>query len=219
MDYKAAYDRLIEKARNREEPTEYTERHHVIPRSIGGVDDASNIVVLTAREHFLAHLLLAYMYGGPLWHAVHWMSNNSKYQRTTRAYQKAREEHAKQVSIRHTGKVVSEETKRKLSENAERSAKISKTLTGRKHSKEHIEAWKQSRINSGGWIVSDEQKQKVSEKLSGKGNPMWGKTHDAEAIKRIKEANAQKVNCPHCGKNGGIAIMKRWHFENCKTKS
>lgn len=36
----------------------YTEKHHIIPRSIGGKDSKENLVVLTAREHYIAHLLL-----------------------------------------------------------------------------------------------------------------------------------------------------------------
>lgn len=40
----------------------YTENHHIIPRSIGGSDDATNIVTLTAKEHFIAHLLLTKMH-------------------------------------------------------------------------------------------------------------------------------------------------------------
>ena len=52
--------------------------------------------------------------------------------------------------------------------------------------------------------------------MTGKGNPMWGKTHSLEARKIISDANKQKIICPHCNKEGGIAIMKRWHFENCK---
>ena len=36
----------------------YKERHHIVPRSEGGSDEPSNIVSLTAREHFLAHWLL-----------------------------------------------------------------------------------------------------------------------------------------------------------------
>jgi ssDNA-binding Zn-finger/Zn-ribbon topoisomerase 1 len=35
-------------------------------------------------------------------------------------------------------------------------------------------------------------------------------------LKKIIEANEQKVECPHCKKIGGIAIMKRWHFDLCK---
>jgi hypothetical protein len=36
----------------------YCERHHILPRSMGGSDDQANIVKLTYREHFLAHWLL-----------------------------------------------------------------------------------------------------------------------------------------------------------------
>lgn len=36
----------------------YTEKHHIIPRSMGGLDTKENLVVLTAREHYIAHLLL-----------------------------------------------------------------------------------------------------------------------------------------------------------------
>jgi hypothetical protein len=36
----------------------YVERHHILPRSMGGSDDPVNIVALTYREHFLAHWLL-----------------------------------------------------------------------------------------------------------------------------------------------------------------
>ena len=39
--------------------TIYTEKHHIIPRSEGGADTDENLVELTAREHFLAHYLLA----------------------------------------------------------------------------------------------------------------------------------------------------------------
>jgi hypothetical protein len=36
----------------------YTENHHIIPKSLGGGNDKSNLVRLTAREHFICHLLL-----------------------------------------------------------------------------------------------------------------------------------------------------------------
>jgi hypothetical protein len=39
----------------------YVEKHHIIPRSIGGTDEQSNLVCLTAREHFICHLLLIKM--------------------------------------------------------------------------------------------------------------------------------------------------------------
>jgi len=42
----------------------YTEKHHIIPRSLGGDNTKDNLVHLTAREHFVAHLLLTKMCDG-----------------------------------------------------------------------------------------------------------------------------------------------------------
>ena len=39
--------------------TEYYEIHHIVPRCMGGSDDASNKVRLYAKEHYEAHRLLA----------------------------------------------------------------------------------------------------------------------------------------------------------------
>lgn len=59
MNYQKIHDSIIENARNRKLPKEvYTERHHVLPKSMGGTDDKSNLVVLTGREHFIIHWLL-----------------------------------------------------------------------------------------------------------------------------------------------------------------
>jgi len=38
---------------------EYHERHHILPKSIGGTDDDVNLIDLYAKEHFEAHRLLA----------------------------------------------------------------------------------------------------------------------------------------------------------------
>lgn len=55
--YKKIYFSIVEKAKSRI-CEEYTEKHHIIPRSLGGCDDVDNLVKLTAREHFVCHLLL-----------------------------------------------------------------------------------------------------------------------------------------------------------------
>ena len=55
------YQWLIIKARNRAEP-ETKEIHHIIPKSLGGSDDPSNLVALTPKEHCLAHMLLLKIY-------------------------------------------------------------------------------------------------------------------------------------------------------------
>lgn len=61
MDYHAHYDRLITRAKGRQLEG-YSERHHVVPKCLGGSDDPENIVRLTGSEHFVAHLLLVKMH-------------------------------------------------------------------------------------------------------------------------------------------------------------
>jgi len=41
---------------------EYKERHHIIPKCMGGSDDEENLVDLLLREHIVAHKLLADIY-------------------------------------------------------------------------------------------------------------------------------------------------------------
>ena len=73
MNYKKIYDQLIERAKMRTLEG-YSENHHIIPKCMGGSNELDNFVALTGREHFIAHLLLAKIYGGPLVHALWLMS-------------------------------------------------------------------------------------------------------------------------------------------------
>ena len=61
MNYELHYNKLIERAKNRVLET-YKERHHIVPRCMDGGDNKENLVDLTAREHFIAHILLVKMY-------------------------------------------------------------------------------------------------------------------------------------------------------------
>lgn len=58
--YGNIYNSLIEKAqsKNRSKKNGYYESHHILPRSMGGTNQKINLVLLTAREHYIAHLLL-----------------------------------------------------------------------------------------------------------------------------------------------------------------
>lgn len=57
MNYQKIYDSLVQKNHTFLDG-EYFEIHHKVPRCMGGTDDASNLVNLSAREHYIAHLLL-----------------------------------------------------------------------------------------------------------------------------------------------------------------
>jgi hypothetical protein len=95
MNYSIHYNLLIERAKQRD-VIGYTEVHHIIPKCLGGSDDISNLVKLTAREHYIAHILLAKIHGGTLWHAVNLMGRQKKY--SNRMYEQARLEHSKLLS-------------------------------------------------------------------------------------------------------------------------
>lgn len=62
--YSKIYIELIEQSKNNKNKDrilnirKYSERHHIIPKSLGGNNSIKNIVVLTAREHYISHLLL-----------------------------------------------------------------------------------------------------------------------------------------------------------------
>jgi hypothetical protein len=90
MNYFLAYQRLVAKATARACPEGYVERHHILPRALGGSDDSSNLVALTAREHFVAHVLLAKIYGGVMWQAVILMKSGKNRYCNSRLFEIAR---------------------------------------------------------------------------------------------------------------------------------
>lgn len=66
----------------------------------------------------------------------------------------------------------------------------------------------------------EEIKQALSEKMSGEKNPYFGKEHSEDTRAKMRAAHAARppVTCPHCGKEGHLNTMKRWHFDNCRSK-
>lgn len=79
--YRRWYLGLMEKAKTRG-TIEDSEKHHIVPKSLGGKDNKTNIVPLTHREHFLAHWLLIKFTKGPerqkMLYALHCMRRSSK---------------------------------------------------------------------------------------------------------------------------------------------
>lgn len=56
------YNTIIQNRINNPIIESYKERHHIKPRCMGGSNDSSNLVNLTAREHYICHLLLCKIY-------------------------------------------------------------------------------------------------------------------------------------------------------------
>lgn len=70
MDYKKIYQQIIDKSRQQNRKRgdgSYYELHHIIPKCVGGKGkrqefDHPNLVLLTAKEHFICHKLLVEIY-------------------------------------------------------------------------------------------------------------------------------------------------------------
>jgi hypothetical protein len=101
--YTRWYYNIVQRAQTRIlSPDVYVEKHHIIPRSLGGDSSKSNIAKLTPREHFICHLLLTKMTDGnnmyKMRHAI-WMLINVKrigkgrYTPTGRVYEYIRQCH------------------------------------------------------------------------------------------------------------------------------
>lgn len=98
MNYKKIHDKIVGRARTRK-LNGYVEKHHIVPKSLGGSSSKNNLVELTAREHYIIHKLLVEMYptNKKLRYALWGMSNqlSSKnndrdYRVTSREYERAR---------------------------------------------------------------------------------------------------------------------------------
>ena len=98
MDYRRIYDQIIDRGKERVLEG-YREKHHIIPKCLGGTNEKQNLVELTAREHFICHWLLTRMFpsNAKISYAFWAMSNQvgGKLQRTykvsSRTYCEAKE--------------------------------------------------------------------------------------------------------------------------------
>ena len=97
MNYQKIHDDIILFAKSRDlDPYTHYDTHHVIPRSMGGTNDPSNLVKLTDKEHFIIHTLLWKIYRNRSMTAALWiMSQNKRYhyrEMNGNRYAKLREE-------------------------------------------------------------------------------------------------------------------------------
>lgn len=101
MNYTRLYENLTtsrQQLDRKKQKDGMLESHHILPKSLGGSNIKSNLVLLTPREHFIAHWLLYKIYTGKekakMAYAFFRMcSNNPNQQRVTnsRLYQSRKE--------------------------------------------------------------------------------------------------------------------------------
>lgn len=159
---------------------EYHERHHIKPKCMGGTNDEDNLVDLFAREHFIAHKLLAQenpkndslIYA---WSCMAFVksSNQERYELSAEEYEEAR----KAISVVMHNRIITDETR------------------------ENMKKASQAKVQNPEYI----QKQKDSHKglQAGEKNPMFGKKHTEETRIKIGLATTERAkNTDWCKKIG-----------------
>lgn len=240
MNYKKIYDDFISDRLQKQNIDGYFEIHHIIPKSYGGLNKKENLIKLTAKDHFFAHILLAKIYKGKMIFALNMMcKTRTQTHKNKSVYEVFKKQIAEEISKVNKNKIVKQETKDKLSA----------TQTGRKHTIERIENNRKAQL---GKVMTEEVKEKISKSLKGVKKPkehgqkiaeynrtrifteehrqnisksLKGLKQSDETRKRMSESKTgykyppqEQIECPHCKKIGGKANMKRYHFDNCRFK-
>ena len=120
----------------------------------------------------------------------------------SRAYENLRVAFGRVWSLMKTGKKLTEETCRKMSE----------SRTGKALSESHRAA-----IGAGnrGKVTPDETRQRISEAKKGK-TPNREMT---ESYRALLSRPKPKVICEHCQRGIAAHVFDRWHGDNCKQRN
>jgi hypothetical protein len=186
MNYQKIYDNICSntKSQNRVKGGGvYYEAHHILPKCMGGNGYArqwkthSNIVLLTAKEHFVVHKLLYCIHPNnkSIFHGYRMMAkmsaktNNRNFNISSREYEEIRVEFAKSVSG------INAPSKR-----PEVAGKISEALKGRELSQES----------------KDKVSQTLKEYFKNNENPFKGKKHSDETKQKLSNSRKGKSVSP-----------------------
>lgn len=224
----------------------YTEGHHILPKSfkLGGNKDKENLAFLTAREHFLVHLLASKMFTQPKYKRsmcfalASFMRNSPNGQRSklkARQYEKCRQS----IAAAMTGRAVSQETREKLSKNQKgkpngrkglpvgltgpcsetRKNAISnaRKLTGKVsclYCRKETCPANHQKYH-GDNCISSPNSESIKKQRSILAKASMAKSIAAGTHVRSKQTKGE-FKCPYCPKIGtNNATMKRFHYERC----
>lgn len=177
----------------------YVEKHHMFPKCLCETNeeklDKENLVVLSAKEHFIAHKLLSEMFEGNLKRKMLYALSA--------------------LSFRKDGVRILDEDDYAVTKEASRLAKKGIPLS-EEHKQKIKNKFAEYNPNKGR-IISAETKKKQS--LAKIGKPHY---HSDETRKKLSAARIgliiENKICPHCGKSGKPGAMGKWHFDNCRKR-
>jgi hypothetical protein len=188
-------------------------------KSLGGTNDSSNIVSLTPREHFIAHLLLYKIHKCKKTAYALWMmricnSEQGRYKiKSSKVYEMVRINYIVHFREHMNDLLQSEDYRKKL---------------GRSISLGMIESYKNGRIRAfRGKKHTAETKAKMSETKrinasnAGERNSQFGKPRTEETKEKVRLALSLQpiLECIHCGKkSNNKGMMNQHHFDKCKYK-
>lgn len=193
--YKKVYDSLIDKGKKRgldkSKLEGYFEKHHIVPKCLGGTNEKENLVLLTAREHIVAHELLQRIY-----------PNNFKIATAMVAMlmgSKPTSERNGLVSSKQAAyyrKMFSELKKgtKGHSQTEETRKLISKINTGRKFTPEQRERHSAKMKQR---IITEEWKKNISKGMLGKKHPHKSQTYTPEGLKKMQDLCASRTGDKH----------------------
>jgi hypothetical protein len=202
MNARQEYIQIIRQAKseNREKGKGvYYEAHHILPKAKTlfplWKNRKSNIVLLTAQEHFRCHELLVVIYGYRMAFALHKMqygTNQKKYKITPKQFEELRKIYANASSKLHKHKIVSEETKQKIKEGRKRFFENGGITWNKGETKETSDGLKRSALSASirkkgkswedefGKEISDKLKQQVSKRNKENQNHIFRKGFKGE---------------------------------------
>ncbi len=211
MDYNKHYLLLIERAKTRKLDG-YLEKHHIVPRCMGGSDELTNLVKLTPEEHYVAHQLLVKIY--PENHKVVFAAQmmaaaSNTHTRNNKLYGWLR----KRLSIALS------ESNRGIRRSPETEFKKGKFHTGKPFKKGHIPWMKGKRgfISKDGLEKIRESNRRCKKGLGLHRTPDQKKNISAARIGKATGSSNGMSSAENRAKVGASKIGRKW-FHNPTTK-
>ena len=207
----------------------YTERHHIVPKSLGGSDDKDNIVLISPRKHFLVHWLLTKFTTGRARRSMLNAMNIMRRRRpgvdplpkTSWRYEVSRKAMVEYAALRE----VSPETRAKIGAkhrgkriSAAHAAAVSAANLGRKHTQETRRKVAAAQIGNKkrlGQSPSLATRAKLS--VSGKGNKSKTGVTDSDETRRLKSIAHADASKPQ--KNNKLGLKGVFVLPNGKYRA
>ena len=174
--------------------TQYCEEHHIDPKSLGGSNKKENLVLFSAREHFIAHLLLTKMYEGDAKRKMHYAFYSMRRgKRNMNRY--SPNSHVYAILTKNIKREVTAETRAKMS--ASQRSRPQRTTAQLKNLSEGVKASYTSELRAlrsssqKGIPKSAETKRRMSE--NGKGKNMPESHRESARLRRGEKSPRSKT--------------------------